>query len=437
MDLTEIKKGIRPNNNRIVIKSLTIRQRELLKKGGLISSGIGLGTGLFTLYSLNSAEFIPGEGEDVEGSVFVEGFIEEGSPSDYSGETILDIAKPVLTIDQNDISFGEAFQVARDQVGAGGWFVWNKKVYNTYYKEEWENLSFDARNEYAESLKIENYDQIENAKETDFIASVEIVQDENSEQKADLIIQAEVQPTDESIETDEISIDINVNNPEVIVETDQMDKNSESITFELPEDAVIFEIPESNLEDINAMVFDATENTLFMVNPEEPMNPIDPIKITQLSSNNSSNDLGLTQELKDIVEYSWDKQSILVNQQDADHEIVVTPVTTDLNETVPVNEKNTEETTEYIWGETTGEEANVSFAHDIQVVDDYDSNSINLVELEEPGILINDLPINEELDNINEPKVAINNEADNSLETSIQDDLTFDNMDDFSFDQEK
>lgn len=48
----------------------------------------------------------------------------------------------------DDMSFADAFAAARAEVGPGGAFEWHGKVYNTYYKSEWQNLSDSDRAEY-------------------------------------------------------------------------------------------------------------------------------------------------------------------------------------------------------------------------------------------------------------------------------------------------
>ena len=41
-----------------------------------------------------------------------------------------------------------AFSSARQEVGAGGVFVWKGQLYNTYTAEEWEELSADEKDEF-------------------------------------------------------------------------------------------------------------------------------------------------------------------------------------------------------------------------------------------------------------------------------------------------
>lgn len=49
-------------------------------------------------------------------------------------------------------SFSQAFADARAQVGPGGVFEWHGKVYGTYYKEEWEQMSGDERQAYQAKI---------------------------------------------------------------------------------------------------------------------------------------------------------------------------------------------------------------------------------------------------------------------------------------------
>ena len=48
----------------------------------------------------------------------------------------------------DDMSFGEAFATAREEVGPGGVFEWHGNVYATYSKEEWDMMSAEDRAEF-------------------------------------------------------------------------------------------------------------------------------------------------------------------------------------------------------------------------------------------------------------------------------------------------
>ena len=53
----------------------------------------------------------------------------------------------------DSLSFGEAFANARQQLGASGIFKWHGKLYGTMYKDEWDNLSDEDRQQYAQQVQ--------------------------------------------------------------------------------------------------------------------------------------------------------------------------------------------------------------------------------------------------------------------------------------------
>ena len=58
----------------------------------------------------------------------------------------------VATVDDS-MSFKEAYETARAQVGAGGVFTWHGKIFNTYTAEEWKAMSNDDKQLFAEQVK--------------------------------------------------------------------------------------------------------------------------------------------------------------------------------------------------------------------------------------------------------------------------------------------
>lgn len=52
---------------------------------------------------------------------------------------------PVATGVSDDMSFSQAFAVARAEVGAGGAFEWHGQIYGTYYKNEWDGMDAQER----------------------------------------------------------------------------------------------------------------------------------------------------------------------------------------------------------------------------------------------------------------------------------------------------
>ncbi|MBQ7443098.1 MAG: hypothetical protein IJS59_04425 [Bacteroidaceae bacterium] len=51
------------------------------------------------------------------------------------------------------LSFGEAFQAARAEIGPGGVFLWHGQLYNTYTAEEWNAMSDAAKDEFAAGVQ--------------------------------------------------------------------------------------------------------------------------------------------------------------------------------------------------------------------------------------------------------------------------------------------
>lgn len=50
----------------------------------------------------------------------------------------------------DDMTFSEAFAEAREEVGAGGVFYWQGGIYSTFYKEEWDNMTAEEKQEFGE-----------------------------------------------------------------------------------------------------------------------------------------------------------------------------------------------------------------------------------------------------------------------------------------------
>lgn len=55
---------------------------------------------------------------------------------------------PIAVGVSDDMSFSQAFAAARAEVGAGGAFEWHGRVYGTYYKNEWDEMSAQERHDF-------------------------------------------------------------------------------------------------------------------------------------------------------------------------------------------------------------------------------------------------------------------------------------------------
>ncbi len=74
------------------------------------------------------------------------------TPSPGIGETVVPDEAALASSTSDSMSFSEAFAAARAEVGPGGIFHWHGETYGTYYAEEWENLSAEGREEFAQHV---------------------------------------------------------------------------------------------------------------------------------------------------------------------------------------------------------------------------------------------------------------------------------------------
>lgn len=71
---------------------------------------------------------------------------EQNTPEEWSGN--VNVAHNV----NDEMSFGEAFSAARQEVGPGGAFEWHGAVYGTYTQDEWNNMTPQEKQEYADNF---------------------------------------------------------------------------------------------------------------------------------------------------------------------------------------------------------------------------------------------------------------------------------------------
>ena len=78
----------------------------------------------------------------------------EGDDGDDEGEELYgeDVDSLSVAHVSDDMSFSEAFAAARAEVGAGGVFMWHGNAYNTFYKEEWDSMSDEQKQEFMQDF---------------------------------------------------------------------------------------------------------------------------------------------------------------------------------------------------------------------------------------------------------------------------------------------
>ena len=74
---------------------------------------------------------------------------EGGNAPDASHPEWTDGEVSVAQSVDDSMSFGEAFNAARAEVGAGGVFEWHGYIYSTYTEDEWNGMSQTERDEYG------------------------------------------------------------------------------------------------------------------------------------------------------------------------------------------------------------------------------------------------------------------------------------------------
>ncbi len=401
MENTEIKSGTRIVRNKIVLRNLTKEQKELLSSGGIIAGGIGLGGGLFTLYSMKEPDAIPG----IQPTVGLESTSSEITNSETTVQTepvVLYSEKPIHEVDNENISFGEAFKVARSICGPGGWFIWKDNIYNTYYKEEWQSMPANQRQEYIASLNVQ--DEPQPLAETDTITEESIQSIEQptltepeltSDTFPGQILADETETKNEVIEetkpltntVQEVSIDFsalygNKNekseaNPEPKIETvtasnsgelvhgeiinldDETDLHQQDI-FELEDDIEIILLPETESLELDSLVMDSNQITEFpwgekagetdtRATTEEPV----------ISTNTNIEEASVAENIPEEnskEEYPWGEPVVIKAAEIAEpgvkqeqEEVVIASTIT-----------KPEEITEYPWGERVEETNQIS-----------------------------------------------------------------------------
>ena len=90
----------------------------------------------------------------------------------------------------DDMTFGEAFASAREEVGPGGVFEWRGNLYNTFTAEEWESMTEDEKEEFADKVNgidedqeqdVETLEQLDESSEDLAAQNVEIEVEEDVE----------------------------------------------------------------------------------------------------------------------------------------------------------------------------------------------------------------------------------------------------------------
>ena len=111
--------------------------------GGFVAGAASMAAGdVFATTKTEEAEKAPEEQTQIDPA---------NSPSEHEAIIASDEGLRVAQVD-DDKAFAEAFADARAQVGPGGVFEWHGKVYGTFYKDEWDQMSAEERAEWQSKV---------------------------------------------------------------------------------------------------------------------------------------------------------------------------------------------------------------------------------------------------------------------------------------------
>ena len=135
------------------VKEVVEKETEAKKSPKKISAGVAAGIGAAAGAVGAAAAAIPffAFGGDTEEHIIT-------PPSNdgqdiNSSEHVPEVSDlPVATGVTDDMSFSEAFDAARQEVGAGGIFYYHGHAYGTYYENEWNDMSEDDKSDYWASV---------------------------------------------------------------------------------------------------------------------------------------------------------------------------------------------------------------------------------------------------------------------------------------------
>lgn len=72
--------------------------------------------------------------------------------ADGNGNPLIDDSIDIAANVNDDMTFSQAFDAARQEVGPGGVFIWQGRIYNTYTAEEWDNMTTAQRDDFADNF---------------------------------------------------------------------------------------------------------------------------------------------------------------------------------------------------------------------------------------------------------------------------------------------
>lgn len=210
---------------KLKLKNLSSKQKRLMEASAAGGSGIALGA---------LSVVLMGFYEKAEGNNAPENLVEDVEGTEEI-EVPIYTSAPFSEKVEGDMSFQEAFSTAREDVGPGGFFEWDGQTFNTYYKDEWDQLSKEEKTDFTNSINQEQSVELSDISDADEILqilndleeneSIEIVEedivilDEDTEE-GDIVVIEEENSIDEGDEE---------SGPDLDAEIDELDDPSSEL----------------------------------------------------------------------------------------------------------------------------------------------------------------------------------------------------------------
>lgn len=142
--------------------------------------------------------------EEIKAELIEEYGLEEVQADDITGNDNMQVE--TATEVNDEMSFGEAFSAARAEVGSGGVFEWNGKLYNTFTAEEWEAMSSEEKSDFQDRIYNNDNDVIDTPEPVDEVTPEPEIEIETEDIVAEDVIEPEV---DDDIEIEVLGMEHN------------------------------------------------------------------------------------------------------------------------------------------------------------------------------------------------------------------------------------
>lgn len=168
--------------------------------GGFVAGAAFMAAGdVFATTKTEEAEKAPEEQPQIDPA---------NSPSEHEAIIASDEGLRVAQVD-DDKAFAEAFADARAQVGPGGVFEWHGKVYGTFYKDEWDQMSAEERAEWQSKV---DYNDLRDENEAQQYAQHQDTQAQEPVQNANVHQTSQSQEQEPAVEIADIrKVDVDGN----------------------------------------------------------------------------------------------------------------------------------------------------------------------------------------------------------------------------------